>query len=149
MNIENELRKEGIEVVEKLNTLTVNSIATNIAQKLVNTLPDQNINYHELFMKLSRLTMYIAKLPNNSAAKYFYKNSSIYFSEKADLENLSDVIIHECSHLVLILLMHHLAIKLGQHHLLHFPISYVLFVMLCGIAQVFHLISSRIYPYPF
>lgn len=100
MSLNNELRKEGIEVVEKLNTLTVNSIATNIAQKLVNTLPDQNINYHELFMKLSRLTMYIAKLPNNSAAKYFYKNSSIYFSEKADLENLSDVIIHECIHAI-------------------------------------------------
>ena len=100
MSIDNKLRKEGIEVISKLNTLTVNSIATNIAQKLVDTFPEQNINYHELFMKLSRLNMYIAKIPNNVAAKYFYKNSSIYFSKNADLENLSDVIIHECIHAI-------------------------------------------------
>ena len=100
MNLSNELRKEGIEVISKLNTLTVNSIATNIAQKLVDTFPEQNINYHDLFMKLSRLNMYIAKIPNNTAAKYFYKNSSIYFSKNADLNNLSDVIIHECIHAI-------------------------------------------------
>lgn len=100
MNIENELRKEGIEIISKLNTLKVNSIATNIAKKLVKTFPEQNIKFHELFMKLSRLNMYIAKIPNNTAAKYFYKNSSIYFSENANLENLSDVIIHECIHAI-------------------------------------------------
>ena len=61
MNIKSELRKEGIEVISQLNTLKVNSIATNIAQKLVDTFPEQNINYHEIFMKLSRLNMYIAK----------------------------------------------------------------------------------------
>lgn len=100
MKIEYELRKEGIEVIEQLNTLKVNSIATNIAQKLVDTFPEQNVNYHELFMKLSRLNMYIAKIPNNAAAKYFYKNSSIYFSKNADLDNLNDVIIHECIHAI-------------------------------------------------
>ena len=100
MNIENELRKEGIEVISQLNTLKVNSIATNIAKKLVDTFPDHNINYHEVFMRLSRLNMYIAKIPNNTAAKYFYKNRSIYFSTNADLENLNDVIIHECIHAV-------------------------------------------------
>lgn len=98
MNIKSELRKEGIEVIKQLNTLKVNSIATNIAQKLVDTFPEQNIDYHELFMKLSRLNMYIAKIPNGVAAKYYYKNSSIYFSEYEDLDNLSSVVIHECIH---------------------------------------------------
>lgn len=98
MNIESELRREGIEVITQLNTLKVNSIATNIAQKLVSTFPEQNINYHELFMKLCRLNMYIAKIPNGVAAKYSYKNSSIYFSESTDLNNLNDVAIHECIH---------------------------------------------------
>ena len=100
MNINSELKREGIEVVSKLNTLKVNSIATNIAQKLVDTFPEQNLKYQDLFVKLSRLNMYIAKIPNNIAAKYFYKNSSIYFNENADLENLNDVIIHECIHAI-------------------------------------------------
>lgn len=100
MSIKSALRKEGIEVISQLNTLKVNSIATNIAQKLVKAFPEQNINYHDFFMKLSRLNMYIAKIPNGVAAKYFYKNSSIYFSETADLENLNDVIIHECIHAI-------------------------------------------------
>lgn len=98
MSIESALRKEGIEVIEQLNTLRVNSIATNIAQRLSATFPEQNIDEHALFMKLSRLNMYIAKIPSGVAAKYFYKNSSIYFSEDTDLENLSDVAIHECIH---------------------------------------------------
>ncbi len=98
MNIESTLRKEGIEVIEKLNNLKVNSIATNISKKLVSTFPEQNINEHDLFMKLSRLNMYVAKIPNGVAAKYFYKNSSIYFSETTDLDNLNDVAIHECIH---------------------------------------------------
>ena len=98
MKIKSELRKEGIEVISQLNTLKVNSIATNIAQKLVDTFPEQNINYHELFMKLSRLNMYIAKIPNGIAAKYYYKNSSIYFSESTNLEDISSVVIHECIH---------------------------------------------------
>ena len=98
VKIKSELRKEGIEVISQLNTLKVNSIATNIAQKLVDTFPEQNINYHELFMKLSRLNMYIAKIPNGVAAKYYYKNSSIYFSESTNLEDISSVVIHECIH---------------------------------------------------
>ena len=35
MSIKSDLRKEGIEVIKQLNTLKVNSIATNIAKKLV------------------------------------------------------------------------------------------------------------------
>ena len=33
MSIENELKKDGICVTEKLDTLTINSIAKNISQK--------------------------------------------------------------------------------------------------------------------
>ena len=70
MSIKSELRKEGIEVISQLNTLKVNSIATNIAKKLVDSFPEQNFNYHELFTKISRLNMYVAKLPEGIAAKY-------------------------------------------------------------------------------
>lgn len=98
MSIKSELRKEGIEVIKQLNTLKVNSIAKNIAKKLVDSFPEQNFNYHELFTKISRLNMYVAKIPNGVAAKYFYKNSSIYFAESTDLDKLNDVAIHECIH---------------------------------------------------
>ena len=100
MNIKSYLRKEGIEVIKQLNTIKVNSIAANISQKLVDNFPEQNFNYHEIFTKISRLNMYIAKIPNGVAAKYFYKNSSIYFSENFDLNNISDVVIHECIHCI-------------------------------------------------
>ena len=98
MSIKSDLHREGIEVIEQLNTLKVNSIAANIAKKLVDNFPEQNFNYHELFTKISRLNMYIAKIPNGVAAKFFYKNSSIYFSELTNLEDLNDVAIHECIH---------------------------------------------------
>ena len=98
MSIESELRKEGIVVVKKLNTLKVNSVAANIAKKLVISFPEQNFSYPELFEKISSLNMYIAKIPNGIAAKYFYKNSSIYFSDCSDFKNLNAVVIHECLH---------------------------------------------------
>lgn len=98
MSIQSELRKEGIVVIKQLNTQKVNSIAANIAKKLVINFPEQNFNYPELFEKISGLNMYVAKIPNGIAAKYFYKNSSIYFSNCSDLKNLNEVVIHECLH---------------------------------------------------
>lgn len=100
MSINSELRREGIIVIKQLNTLKVNEIAANIAKKLVANFPAQNFNYYELFAKISSLNMYIAKIPNGVAAKYFYKNSSIYFSEYTDLKNLSQIAIHECIHVL-------------------------------------------------
>ena len=100
MSIESELRKEGIEVISELNIFKVNSIADTIAKKLVKSFPEQNFNYTELFSKLCTLNMYIARIPNGVAAKYFYKNSSIYFSEYTDLENLNDIALHECIHVL-------------------------------------------------
>ncbi len=100
MGVNSELRKEGIVVIKRLNSFTVNSIANTIAKKLVSSFPAQNFSYNELFAKISKLNMYIARIPNGVAAKYFYKNSSIYFSEYTDLENLNDVAIHECIHVL-------------------------------------------------
>lgn len=100
MSIKSELRREGIVVIKQLNTLKVNSIATNIAKRLVRSFPEQNFNFHELFSKISNLNMYVAKIPNGVAAKYFYKNSSIYFAASTDLENLNEVAIHECIHAI-------------------------------------------------
>lgn len=63
MSIEAELKKDGIEVIEKLDTLTINSIAKNVSTKICSTFPYFGLNQNELFIKLSRLDMYKAKVP--------------------------------------------------------------------------------------
>ena len=41
MNIEKELKKNGITVIDKLDTLSINTLAKNIAQKLCRAFPNQ------------------------------------------------------------------------------------------------------------
>ena len=99
MSIEAELKREGIEVIKTLDTFSVITIAKNVSTKLVLAFPEQNLDYNDLFIKLSRLNMYIAKMPNNIAcAKYYYKNFSIYFSDKIDFSKIDAYAIHECIH---------------------------------------------------
>ena len=99
MSINSTLKKEGITIVKPLNTLEINKIASKIAEMLCSTFPEHNLNKSDLFISISRLNMYIAKMPKDQAkAKYFYKNSSIYFSEDMDLEDLNTLAIHECIH---------------------------------------------------
>ena len=99
MSIESELRKDGIEVVSQLDTLTVNNLAQNIAARLCSAFPDFGLDEKELFIKLSRLNMYIAKMPEGMAeANYFYKNNSIYFNEHIPQEDIEEFAIHECIH---------------------------------------------------
>ena len=99
MSIKSDLKKDGIEVTQKLDTLKINSIAKNIASKLCQTFPSYGLNENELFMKLSRLDMYKAKMPEGMAeANYYYKNTSIYFNEHIPEEDMEEFAIHECIH---------------------------------------------------
>lgn len=99
MSVESDLRKDGIEVIEHLDTLTINSLARNISVKLCDTFPEYGLDQNELFIKLSRLDMYKAKMPEGMAeANYFYKNTSIYFNEHIAPEDLEEFAIHECIH---------------------------------------------------
>ena len=99
MSIKSDLKKDGITVVEELDTLTINSLARNISLKLCKTFPEFHLNQNELFIKLSRLNMYKASMPEGmSEANYFYKNSSIYFNEHIQNEDLEEFAIHECIH---------------------------------------------------
>lgn len=101
MSANSRLKKEGIEIVEQLDTLKVNTIAISIASKLCLAFPEHNLNKSELFTSFSRINMYIAKMPaDSSGAKYFYKNSSIYFNEGLDLEEMTKLAMHECIHFV-------------------------------------------------
>ena len=99
MSIKSDLKKDGIEVIKKLDTLTINSIASNVAKKLCDNFPDFGFDYNALFIKISRLDMYIIKAPEGmSEANYFYKNKSIYFSEHIPNDKLEKFAVHECIH---------------------------------------------------
>ena len=101
MSAESDLRKDGIEVIKKLDTLKINSIARYVSIGLCETFPDLKLNQNELFIKLSRLNMYLAKMPEGMAeANYFYKNTSIYFNERIDLDDIEEFAIHECIHYI-------------------------------------------------
>ena len=99
MNIENTLRKEGIEIIKAFDTLKVNIIAKKISDMLCKAFPEHGFSSSDLFMKLSRLPMYSAKMKDQLAkAKYFYKNNSIYFNADYPLETSIVSATHECIH---------------------------------------------------
>lgn len=72
MSIETDLKKDGIEVIEQLDTMTINSIAKNVATKICDTFPNYGYTKESLFISLSKLGMYTAKMPErNVRSKLF------------------------------------------------------------------------------
>ena len=99
MNIENELKKDGIIVIKPLDTLSITLIAKFVAEKFMSFFPFSRFHYHDLFVKISRLNMYIADIPEGmSEANYFYKNSSIYFKDGLTMDEMKELTIHEFIH---------------------------------------------------
>lgn len=98
MGIKRDLKREGIEIIEQIDTLTINSLARSIADTISRTFPELNLDTKQLFMRISRLNMYFANLPTGISAKYFYKNKTIYFANNIEEKNLVSVAIHECIH---------------------------------------------------
>ena len=99
MNIEAELKKDGIEIIGRLDTLSVNSLAKNVSDKICKAFPKAHFNSNELFIEFARLPMFLAKMPEGFAeANYFYKNSSIYFKQGVPLDELEKFAIHEFIH---------------------------------------------------
>ena len=99
MNIENELKKDGITIIKPLDNLSITLIAKYVAEKFVSFFPFSRINYHDLFARITHLNMYIADIPEGMAeANYFYKNSSIYFKSGLSLEEMRELCIHEFLH---------------------------------------------------
>lgn len=93
------LKKEGLENIQKLDTLRINKIASNIADKLCKSFPELHLSQSDLFIQISRLDMYTAKMQDNfSSAKYVYGNNAIYFNENLNLDNMDILALHECIH---------------------------------------------------
>ncbi len=101
MNTNSVLKKEGIEIISKLNDTQISQIANIVATKICNAFPEHNLNKNDVFSSLTNLDMYFAKMPEDSAAaKYFPHNNSIYFRHALDFENLDTLVIHECIHAI-------------------------------------------------
>lgn len=99
MNIEKDLKKDGITVIKPLDTLTITLISKYVTEKLISAFPFYGFNYNKLFIKISNIPMYIANIPSNMGeASYFYKNSSIYFSEGLSNEDMKKYAVHEFIH---------------------------------------------------
>ena len=50
MSIESDLKKDGITVIGKLDTLSVNTISRDIAEMLCKAFPNQNFIFQNLFI---------------------------------------------------------------------------------------------------
>lgn len=99
MNVENDLKKDGITVIEPLDQLSITLIAKFVAEKFTNFFSSLHINYQDLFIKVSRLKMYIAEITDGmSEANYFYKNEAIYFKKGLNLDTMKELTIHEFIH---------------------------------------------------
>ena len=99
MNIENDLKKDGITVIKSLDTLSVTLIAKFVAEKFISAFPFSGFRYNDLFIKISRLNMFIADIPEGmSEANYFYKNSSIYFKQGLTMDQMKELTVHEFIH---------------------------------------------------
>lgn len=99
MNIEKDLKKDGITVIRPLDTLMVTLIAKYVAEKLTCAFPFYGFNYDKLFIKISNIPMYIADIPSSmGVANYFYKNSSIYFKDGLSTSDMKKYAIHEFIH---------------------------------------------------
>lgn len=101
MNINSILKKEGIKIVKPLDTLTINKLAKSITDKLCLAFLEFGLDNDELFINISRMKMFIAQMPENlSHAKYYYKDDSIYFSNKLSVSDIEELAVHECIHFV-------------------------------------------------
>ena len=99
MSLESDLKKEGIEAIKPIDKLISNSIAQNVSRRIIETFPNYDFTTDEIYNKLSHLNMYRAKMTERMAeASYYYKNTSIYFNEQIDTEDLEEFAIHECIH---------------------------------------------------
>ena len=99
MSIQKDLQKSGITVISELDSLIKNDVIKSVARRILETFPDYELKEEDLINKLNKLKMYSAKMIDGMAeANYYYKNSSIYFNEHIEYEDLEEFAIHECIH---------------------------------------------------
>ena len=98
-SIQNELDKNGIQVVRPLDRSNANALANYVARTLTQSFPELKLSFKSIYMNIINIPMMIAKMPSNmNDACYFYKNNTIYFREGINIGNIKSVAFHECLH---------------------------------------------------
>ena len=99
ISIEQELQKSGINPICQINTFNINEIAAYIANLLCTKFPDFNLNYNDMFSRISRINMYIADMPFGMAdACYYSRNETIYFRKGISFDEMKILAFHELVH---------------------------------------------------
>ena len=94
------LKRDGIVLDRQLSVLEDNKIAAIISERICSTFQEHGIIKSELFIALSRISMYLAEFKDCSAAKYDYKNNAIYFQKDIDFDKIETPAVHECLHFI-------------------------------------------------
>lgn len=100
MSKEKALAKAGIKISRELKPNEINRIAGIISHKICESFPEYGISETDLFTTLSNVSMFLATFSDHSAAKYSYKDDSIYFKRDIDFDNLEASAVHECLHCI-------------------------------------------------
>lgn len=101
MNAEKKIEKLGITPIREFTQREVRYIAEEVTEMLVSTFPVLEDEYNNLLIRMLNCKMYVSSTnerQNLSSVNYIYDNSSIYFDEKVDFNNISNNILHECIH---------------------------------------------------
>lgn len=97
--LKNNLGNTGIEVIEPLEEEKIIDIVNQVAIRIMTAFPNHNLSYLDIYRTLLDTPMYYAKIPKGlSKANYYYKDSSICFSENANLSKVDEFIFHEFIH---------------------------------------------------
>ena len=95
----NSLGNTGIEVIEPLEEEKIIDIVNQVSTRIMTAFPDNKLSYLDIYRTLLDTPMYYARIPKGlSKANYYYKDSSIYFSDKANLSEVDEFIFHEFIH---------------------------------------------------
>lgn len=95
----NSLGNTGIEVIEPLQDERIINIVNQVSTRIMTAFPNNNLSYLDIYKTLLDTPMFYARIPKGlSKANYYYKDSSIYFSNTANLEEVDEYIFHECIH---------------------------------------------------
>lgn len=99
MNIEKDLKKDGISVIGPLDALNVTLISKFVSERLVANFPFCGFNYEKLYLKISNIPMYVADIPDTvGVANYFFKNGAIYFKSGISIDAMKKYAVHEFIH---------------------------------------------------
>ena len=99
MSEKNSLGNTGIEVIEPLQDERIINIVNQVSTRIMTAFPDNNLRYLDIYKTLLDTPMYYARIPKGlSKANYYYKDSSIYFSDRANLSEVDEFVFHECIH---------------------------------------------------